>query len=87
MELRSGLYKHYTGLLVHVLGVARHSETEDLFVAYIPLGVKAGPNITVRPYEKFFEEVDIKGEKKARFEFVDSTTPQELAKDYLPLSK
>lgn len=85
-KLKSGLYKHYSGLIVLVLGVARHSETEEKFVAYIPLGVKKGPRITVRPYEMFFEEVEINDSKKPRFEYIAEEMPEKLAKEYNPLS-
>ncbi len=52
--LKAGVYKHYEGLLVLVVGVARHSETEEKLVAYVPLGVKAKPRITVRPIRYVF---------------------------------
>lgn len=86
-DLKSGVYLHYKGLLVQVLGVARHSETDEKYVAYVPLGVKAGPRITVRPYEMFFDEVEIDGVKKLRFEFIGEEVSEELAKRYLPYSK
>lgn len=85
-ELRSGIYVHYKGLLVQVLGVARHSETEERYVAYVPLGVKAGPRITVRPYDMFFSEVTIDNKTQPRFQYIGEDVPKELAKQYLPLS-
>jgi hypothetical protein len=85
--LKSGIYLHYRGLIVQVIGVARNSETEEKYVAYIPLGVKAGPRITVRPYDMFFDEVEIDGITKARFQFLGEEMPEGLANDYLPLSK
>ena len=33
-EIRPGRYRHYKGNLYEVLGVARHSETEELLVVY-----------------------------------------------------
>jgi hypothetical protein len=86
-ELRAGIYRHYKGLLVQILGVARHSETDEKYVAYVPLGVKAGPRITVRPYDMFFEQVEIDGKKQARFEFLGEAVSQEVAKDYDPYSR
>jgi hypothetical protein len=86
-ELKSGIYLHHKGLLVQVLGAARHSETEEKLVAYVPLGVKAGPRITVRPYDMFFDEVEVDGVRKLRFEYVGEVVPEELAKQYLPYSK
>ncbi len=84
---QAGIYKHYSGLIVLALGVARHSETEEKLVAYIPLGVKEGPRITVRPYAMFFEDVEVKGIKQPRFQYLGEEMPEDLAKDYLPLSK
>lgn len=86
-QLRSGVYKHYSGLIVLVLGLARHSETEEKLVAYIPLGVEKGPRITVRPYKMFFEEVKVEGVKQSRFTYIGEEMPKDLAQEYLKLSK
>ncbi|MDO8335908.1 MAG: DUF1653 domain-containing protein [Candidatus Saccharibacteria bacterium] len=86
-DLKSGIYLHHSGLLVQVIGVAKHSETNEKLVAYVPLGVKAGPRITVRPYDMFFEDVEKDGESKPRFEYIGEEVSEELAKKYLPLSK
>lgn len=85
--MKSGVYKHYSGLIVLVIGVARHSETNERFIAYIPLGVKRGPRITVRPYEMFFGTVEKEGQTLARFEYIDEEMPADMASGYLPLSK
>ena len=34
MSLDNGIYKHYKGNLYQVLGVARHSESEEAHVVY-----------------------------------------------------
>lgn len=34
MDLQAGLYRHYKGQNYRVLGVARHSETEEALVIY-----------------------------------------------------
>lgn len=81
-DLRAGVYRHYSGLMVLVLGVARHSETEEKLVAYIPLGVKKGPRLTVRPYVMFFETVDVDGIQKPRFEFIGEDLPDATAESY-----
>lgn len=86
-DLKSGVYLHYSGLIVFVLGIAKHSETEEKFVCYIALGVKHGPRITVRPYNMFFDKVTVKGVKKPRFKYIGQEMPKKLAKKYLPLSK
>lgn len=81
-HLQAGVYKHYKGLLVIVLGVARHSETEEKLVAYVPLGVNAKPRITVRPYDMFFEEVNVNGAARPRFAYLGESVPDELARQY-----
>lgn len=77
-ELKAGTYQHYSGLIVLVLGVARHSETEERLVVYVPLGAKAGPRLTVRPLEMFLEKV--KGQP--RFKFIGTEMPADLAETY-----
>lgn len=86
-ELKAGVYRHYSGLIVLLLGVARHSETEEKFACYIPLGVKAGPRITVRPLAMFHETVEVDGKSVPRFEFLGAEMPADIAADYRPLSQ
>jgi|SRR3990167_5430497 len=81
-HLQAGIYQHYTGLLVLVLGLARHSETEDKLVCYVPLGGKAGPRLTVRPLAMFFDEIEIDGAKQPRFRFIGTDMPEDLAEQY-----
>lgn len=85
-KLKAGVYRHYKGLLVLVLGVARHSETEEKLVAYVPLGVSVKPRITVRPYDMFFETIEVSGRQKARFEYVGDEVSAESAAKYDELS-
>lgn len=82
-QLQVGVYRHYSNLIVLVLGIARHSETEEKFVVYVPLGAKAGPRLTVRPLNMFKENVHVNGGEKPRFEFVGNEMPPDLAKNYL----
>lgn len=86
-QLKAGVYLHYTDLLVLVLGVARHSETEERLVAYIPLGINEKPRITVRPYDMFFEDIEIDGVTKPRFTYIGEQVPPDLASQYSPSSK
>lgn len=85
--LKSGVYLHYSGLMVLVLGVARHSETEERYVAYVPLAVKVKPRITIRPYDMFFEEVTVDKNKQPRFRYIGEEVPKDLADEYSELSK
>ncbi len=84
-KLQAGVYKHYKGGLNLVLGVARHSETEEKLVAYIPLSVMNKPRITVRPYRMFFETVTIDGQNKPRFTYIGEAPDNDVASRYDPL--
>jgi hypothetical protein len=86
MELKAGIYKHYKGFLCLVLGVARHSETDEKLVAYVPLGVKQGPRLTVRPYDMFFDQIRVNGITKPRFVYIGEEVEPVFAKFYDPLS-
>lgn len=86
-ELKSGIYKHYKGGLYLVLGVARHSETDEKLVAYVPLSVRCGPRITVRPYEMFFDEVMVNGVILSRFEYVGEEVSETDMQVQDPLAK
>ena len=58
--MHAGLYKHYKGGYYQVLGVARHSDTDEKFVVYVSLDVsKPGPRLCVRPYKDFREYVRV----------------------------
>src|ERR1700752_4663280 len=81
-KLQAGVYRHYKGLLVLVLGVARHSETEEKLVAYVPLGVSTKPRITVRPYAMFFETMQVGNTLVRRFEFVGEAVPAAIVGQY-----
>lgn len=67
--LQLGKYKHYKGKYYRVLGVAKHSETEEDLVVYEPLY----PSISkwwVRPLKMFTEDVEVEGKKVSRFEYI-----------------
>lgn len=71
--LARGTYQHYSGKLYEVTGLACHSETLDWHVIYRPLYEHAGqPDIWVRPYNMFVEEVKIDGRWLPRFQKVKS---------------
>jgi hypothetical protein len=64
----TGRYRHYKGGLYEVLGVARHSETEEELVVYRPLYGEGG--LWVRPRAMFLETVRINGQDVPRFQFL-----------------
>lgn len=63
--LKSGRYRHYKGKDYEVLGIVKHSETEERLVLYKQLYGDFG--LWVRPLDMFNETVE-NGQK--RFEFI-----------------
>ena len=72
MSLQPGLYRHYKGPEYRVLGVARHSESEEEVVVYQALYGEYG--LWVRPLEMFTSDVEVDGERVPRFAFVEAET-------------
>ena len=70
-----GRYRHYKGNLYEVLGVARHSETEEELVVYRALYGVSG--LWVRPRAIFLEEVIVEGRAVPRFTFVEPVVKRE----------
>ncbi|MES2889340.1 MAG: DUF1653 domain-containing protein [Pseudomonadota bacterium] len=60
-----GTYRHYKGGLYEVIGVARHSETQEPLVVYRPLAHDTG--WWVRPHAMFFETGIFEGRHQPRF--------------------
>ncbi|MCY7288374.1 MAG: DUF1653 domain-containing protein [Cryobacterium sp.] len=71
-EIAIGRYRHYKGNLYEVLGVARHSETDERMVVYTALYGERG--LWVRPLDMFLESVTINGENVPRFALIDGTS-------------
>jgi hypothetical protein len=73
-KLSKGRYRHYKGNLYEVIGLACHSESLDWHVVYKPLYDHPGkPDIWIRPYEMFIEDVEINGKSIKRFTHIDSS--------------
>ena len=68
--LETGIYQHYKGPKYEVIGVARHSETEEEHVVYRILYGDFG--LWVRPYSMFVETVQYQGKVVPRFRFISS---------------
>ncbi|WOB09626.1 DUF1653 domain-containing protein [Piscinibacter gummiphilus] len=66
-----GRYRHYKGHEYEVIGVARHSETLEPLVVYRPLYNASG--LWVRPHAMFFEDVEIDGLRRPRFQRIADT--------------
>ena len=63
-----GRYRHFKGGEYEVVGVARHSETDERLVVYRPLLGDAG--LWVRPVAMFLETVEHDGRIVPRFAFL-----------------
>jgi hypothetical protein len=63
--IKPGRYRHYKGKDYEVLGVARHSETEEEYVVYRQLYGEGG--LWVRPMRMFLESVSVGGAAVPRF--------------------
>lgn len=64
-----GPYRHYKGKDYTVLGVARHSETEEELVVYRQEYGDKG--LWVRPLKMFLETVEVNGTRVPRFRYID----------------
>jgi hypothetical protein len=63
--LRPGRYRHYKGNYYDVIGIARHSETEEELVVYRKL--YGDGSLWVRPLGMFAEDVVVDGRPVPRF--------------------
>jgi hypothetical protein len=66
--LKLGLYKHFKGNQYQVLGVCKHSETQEEMVVYQKL--YGDYTWCVRPLSMFLENVERDGYSGPRFAFV-----------------
>ncbi len=64
--VQPGRYRHYKGQEYEVLGVARHSETEEEYVVYRALYGDRG--LWIRPTTMFEELVVVEGRHVPRFD-------------------
>ena len=67
-ELKLGRYRHFKGNEYEVLGIARHSETEDEMVVYRALYGDGG--LWVRPAAMWNETVERDGKSLKRFTYI-----------------
>ena len=66
MDIRPGRYRHFKGKEYEVIGIARHSETEEALVVYRAL--YGDRRLWVRPASMWNEEVEQDGKTVRRFE-------------------
>ena len=64
----TGRYQHYKGKEYEVIGVARHSETEEAYVVY---RTRYGNfDLWIRPLTMFVETVVVDGVTMPRFRYI-----------------
>ena len=68
-EFRRGQYRHFKGNLYEVIGIVRHSETQEQMVLYRALYGEGG--LWVRPYHMFFDFIEREGRRLKRFEYIE----------------
>lgn len=70
-RVKAGEYQHFKGQIAQVIGVAKHSETQEEYVVYYhPEKDDGKRQLWIRPKEMFFEKVEINGKKVSRFKFI-----------------
>ena len=74
MSVSPGIYRHYKGNEYTVIGIARHSETDEELVVYRPDYGDA--SLWVRPLAMFQEMVTVEGKELPRFQFLRSDGEQ-----------
>ena len=67
-SIKPGRYRHFKGKEYEVLGVARHSETEEELVVYRALYGDFG--LWVRPVSMLNDTVERDGKKFRRFTYI-----------------
>ncbi|PQO36858.1 DUF1653 domain-containing protein [Blastopirellula marina] len=67
-QVPAGRYRHYKGPEYVVLGIARHSETEEPMVVYRK--DYGDQSLWVRPLAMFVESVIIEGQEEPRFKYL-----------------
>lgn len=73
-DTKSGRYRHYKGDEYTVIGVAQHSESEELLVVYRPEYGEG--RLWVRPLPMFNQLVDTPTGPVQRFTYIGAEDPQ-----------
>lgn len=68
-DIKPGIYRHFKGGRYEVIGLAKHSETEEWMVVYRALYGEHG--LWVRPASMWLETVERDGKTFQRFTLVE----------------
>jgi len=66
--MKKGIYEHYKEHRYEVIDIVRHSESEELLVLYRAL--YGDEELWVRPFNMFFEQVNVNGKLQERFKYI-----------------
>lgn len=66
-EIKIGKYKHFKGGEYYVIGIAKHTTTNDELVIYID----KDKNVWARPKDEFLGTVDVDGKLIPRFTYME----------------
>lgn len=80
-EIKKGIYRHYKGRKYQVLEIVKNEEDKSDMVLY--QNVDDESKKWVRSKKVFQEEVEVKGEKKPRFEFIEELAIDSWENKYL----
>jgi len=75
-DITPGIYRHYKGREYQIYELAKHSETEEIFVVYRCL--YGDYDLWIRPLGMFLETVEVDGRTQPRFQFVRPADNQQL---------
>jgi hypothetical protein len=67
-SVQKGIYRHFKGREYLLIEIVNHSETLEKMVVYQAL--YGDFSYWVRPFDLFFEKVQVEGEWVSRFEFI-----------------
>jgi hypothetical protein len=67
-SVQKGIYRHFKGKEYLLINVVTHSETQEKMVVYQAL--YGDFSFWVRPFDLFFEKVQVEEEWVSRFEFI-----------------
>ena len=67
-DIPRGKYRHYKDKEYELFDIVHHSETQEPLVLYRALYGEFG--LWVRPFEMFFETLEIGGKKIQRFQYL-----------------
>lgn len=71
--LKPGIYQHFKGHKIKVIGVGKHTETLEEYVYYEHLGENDVSKFWLRPLKMFTEKVTRDGKTFPRFKYVGET--------------